>query len=170
MQCVCGWVYEHTGVCTDARLLGVCTPCASVCVFRQHVGTVGVCFGGECNPSRSCFPDLRWRKTALAVCRFISSTGVQNKEKMIDWLMNNLEVESCGTSRLSARLPRSRSLLKDRVSLKKLLLIVLMCVTVHLHNWYMETEESQNRVALLGKMGNRFSLNSRCELLVNIHG
>lgn len=118
LQFVCGWVYEHTCVYTDARLLGVCMPC--VWVSRQHAGTVGVCFGGECNPSRSCFPDLRWRKTALAVCRFISSTGVQNKEKMIDWLMNNLEAESCGTSRLSARLPRSRSLLKDRVTPKKL--------------------------------------------------
>lgn len=30
--------------------------------------------------------------------RFISGTGAQNKEKMIDWMMNYLEVESRGTN------------------------------------------------------------------------
>lgn len=79
--------------------------CARACVrlstankWYQHYSTrcnvVCVCRCVCCNlSSRSCFPGLRWGKAALAAGRFISGTGAQNKEKMIDWMMNYLEVE-----------------------------------------------------------------------------
>lgn len=112
-----------------------------------------VCVSVCCNlSSRSCFPGLRWGKAALAAGRFISGTGAQNKEKMIDWMMNYLEVEGWGTKQPRWRerergiervrkqasecefgFPLSLSLLVgDGNPSKNLALIVLMRVTANL--------------------------------------
>lgn len=90
----------------------------------------------------------------MAAGRFISGTGAQNKEKMIDWMMNYLEVESRGTSqpwwreregergRETKETSRSKRvqlpfiapspLVEDGNSSKNLPLVVLMHVTANL--------------------------------------
>lgn len=109
------FLINHLLFCVSLAVCAYCI-CYNVYISQQHFSSrcvlVYVCvyLCVCCNlSSRSCFPGLRWGKAALAAGRFISDTGAQNKEKMIDWMMNYLEVESWGTSRATPARKRGRA-------------------------------------------------------------
>lgn len=87
--CICFSVYDSQlgGRGTGTWALGVFC-CVSVCEWVRVV----------ISAADHVFQASDEAKQLWQRARFISGTGAQNKEKMIDWTMNYLEVESRGTN------------------------------------------------------------------------